>query len=288
MGVFTFFVKRIGIRGSRNWDHRFNGVENGRHCQKHREKEKCCARFLSGIFVAVLFFAYSIPGTAGDEKWVKMAPPTTVNLCDVWGSSYKDVFVVGFSIDIFHYDGEEWSAMPTGTLSSFNAVWGTSSSDVYVVGGSGGGSEILRYNGSEWSDICGDGPPNDNDCELTRSWLVPADVWASSASDVYVAGRGGRYLSYNGSQWDVDWVDGTGNSHLLVWGSNPQNVFVVTAVDIYQGDHNSGWAAMNVDGSPTATGIWGSSGGDVYVWPWDWPHAPFDTFDVCIHYNGVS
>jgi len=71
-----------------------------------------------------------------------MSSSTHSVLYSIWGSSSSDVFAVGSSGAILHYDGSAWSAMNSGTEESFNGVWGSSSSDVFAVGSDG---TILHY-----------------------------------------------------------------------------------------------------------------------------------------------
>src|SRR5947208_8668265 len=62
---------------------------------------------------------------------------TTANLFGVWGSSATDVFVVGESGTILHYDGVGWIKQASGTTARLRDVWGTGPTNVYVAGDSG-------------------------------------------------------------------------------------------------------------------------------------------------------
>ncbi len=85
-------------------------------------------------------------------------PPSSDSLEDVWGSSSSDVFAVGWSGNILHYDGNEWSKMASGTAEVLNAVWGSSSSDIFVVGRY---ETILHYDGHTWSLMTGWSTPEE-------------------------------------------------------------------------------------------------------------------------------
>lgn len=107
-------------------------------------------------------------GTSGtvtsSDGWTWQAPmPQGNDLIAVWsGSSVginglaNDVYAVGASGTILHYDGTSWSATGSGvTASNLYAVWGSSSADsnghandVYAVGASG---TIVHYDGTVWS-----------------------------------------------------------------------------------------------------------------------------------------
>ncbi|MDM8539540.1 choice-of-anchor D domain-containing protein [Desulfococcaceae bacterium HSG9] len=74
-----------------------------------------------------------------------MSSGTTQHLNGVWGSSGSDVFAVGNSGTIVHYDGNAWSEMDSGTTwVEFDGVWGSSGSDVFAVGSFG---NIRHYDG---------------------------------------------------------------------------------------------------------------------------------------------
>jgi hypothetical protein len=111
-----------------------------------------------------------------------MTGNTTSDLCAVWGSSSSDVFAVGYSGTILHYDGTAWSAMTAGTTNELSAVWGSSSSDVFAVGYAG---TILHYDGSAWSAMTA----------AATDWLRGA--WGTSSSDVFVVGLNDAILRYS-------------------------------------------------------------------------------------------
>ncbi|OQY49064.1 MAG: hypothetical protein B6240_03955 [Desulfobacteraceae bacterium 4572_87] len=58
------------------------------------------------------------------------------SLYGIWGSSVSDVFAVGYSGTIFHYDGISWSPMTSGATNSLYGIWG-SGSYFFAVGDSG-------------------------------------------------------------------------------------------------------------------------------------------------------
>ena len=87
-------------------------------------------------------------GFAAD--WSAMTSGTTNNLNGVWGSSGSDVFAVGDSGTILHYDGTAWSAVASPTANNLNSVWGSSATDAFAVGDNG---TILHYDGLHWSTV---------------------------------------------------------------------------------------------------------------------------------------
>lgn len=63
---------------------------------------------------------------------------TIDDLRGIWGSAADDVFVVGISGRIKHFDGTTWRNMTSGTTEHlYGGVWGTSRSNVFAVGDRG-------------------------------------------------------------------------------------------------------------------------------------------------------
>ena len=66
------------------------------------------------------------------------AVSTSIDLRGIWGSAADDIFAVGISGRIIHFDGTTWREMTSGTTEHFyGGVWGTSRSNVYAVGDDG-------------------------------------------------------------------------------------------------------------------------------------------------------
>ena len=75
----------------------------------------------------------SVPDVDPVTSWtveVPAAPP----LYDVWAVSSTDVFAVGESGTILHYDGTSWSPRERLPVPDLQGFWGTSAGDVNVVG----------------------------------------------------------------------------------------------------------------------------------------------------------
>lgn len=72
------------------------------------------------------------PVMAASNGWEWQNPlPQGNALYGVWGSSGNDVFALGHSGTIRHYDGTGWTDMTSGTTNSFKGIWavpGTTSS----------------------------------------------------------------------------------------------------------------------------------------------------------------
>jgi len=81
-----------------------------------------------------------------------MRPPGYLNAC--WGTSSNDMFFVGRSGYIYHFDGTSFSQMTSNTTKDLRSVWGTSSTNVWACGynTSTGGTTLIHYDGNLWSE----------------------------------------------------------------------------------------------------------------------------------------
>jgi len=101
----------------------------------------------------------------------------TTNILDaVWGSSDNDVFAVGFSGTILHYNGSAWRTVTSGIAPDLYAVWGSSDSDVFAVGDL---ATVLHYDGNTWSRMRG---------SISSTYPLHG-VWGSSGNDVFAVGN---------------------------------------------------------------------------------------------------
>src|SRR5579883_1379730 len=75
-----------------------------------------------------------------------------VNAC--WGTSSNDMFFVGNSGHIYHYNGTTFDSMGSPTTKNLYSVWGTSDNDVWACGSNStyGTTILLHYDGSTWTE----------------------------------------------------------------------------------------------------------------------------------------
>jgi hypothetical protein len=218
-------------------------------------------------------FAVGASGTIlhyNGSAWSVMASGTTENLKGVWGSSGNDVFAVGINGTILRYDGTSWNSMTSGTTNQLNGVWGNSSSDVIAVGDC---MTIIHFDGTAWSamiESCCDG---DYYCYEFNS------VWGSSGTDVYAVGRGYKtecLNHYDGTNWQCSGTPYGWNN--AIWGSSSADIF---SAGIWIWHYNgNGWTRLQPNFSGHYYyGIWGASAHDVFF---------AGTEGYITHYNGTS
>jgi hypothetical protein len=178
----------------------------------------------------------------------------------IWGSDERNVFVVGGSGTILHYDGDMWHSMTTGSTEWLHSLWVAEAGSVFAGGGNGAvGSTILHYDSSTWHIMESSGPG----CELSG-------LWGSTDNDVYAVSCHGMLLRYTGGQWSE--VTSVSNPMLGlndVWGSGPNDIFAVGGdwepsgvILHYDG---ADWSQMDSDVRHSLHGVWGSSRDDVFA-----------------------
>jgi hypothetical protein len=225
---------------------------------------------LLGLAVMSLFLSSlePIPAVCSDGQgsydWTLMLGSGGGFLQGVWGSCASDVFAVGDTGTILHYDGSAWSAMDSGTTNQLNDVWGTSASDVFAIGRDG---LIVHCDGYAWSAM-GSGTTN----QLN-------DVWGSSSSDVFAVGDTGTILHYDGGKWSP-MNSGTEYGICGIWGCAPDDVFAVGNNGTILHYNGRTWSPMNSAANYDLSSVWCSSGSDV------WAVAFFP--GSILHYDGAK
>ncbi len=70
------------------------------------------------------------------------SPVANTSFRAVWGAAETDMYIVGDSGTILHWDGSSWSTSTSHTTVNLHAVWGTDGNNIYAVGDMG---TILHY-----------------------------------------------------------------------------------------------------------------------------------------------
>lgn len=120
---------------------------------------------LWGVFVFSDADVWAVGGNAFEEgsavivhgssgNWQSVDLPdidrSTAALFKVWGASPDDVWAVGDSGVVLHYDGSAWSQTPSSTTRDLISLWGTGPDDIVAVGGRDIAT-IARFDGTTWS-----------------------------------------------------------------------------------------------------------------------------------------
>jgi hypothetical protein len=246
-----------------------------------------------------------------------MTSGTTEDLRGVWAAGPGNVFAVGSSGTLLHYDGSSWQPMQAPTTQSFQAVWGNAPDEVYALadaevfrftgmwGGTGlpssGGmldvwgtgvgsgvfavgasSQIWRYASGSWTALTQ---------SFTSAFARFSGVAGSGPSELWVVGKDGAvpvFLHYLGA---TSWAKAPALSSPYdamapnaVWSNGSSDVFVV-------GMAGGAGVVVHFDGATWTPGtiatsgldcVWGRARGDVYA------AGPAADGDHIMHFDGTT
>jgi len=121
---------------------------------------------------------------------------------DIWGSSPKDVYVVGHNDrgfgKMFHYDGKGWKPVDLafGAI-DLSAIYGFGANDIWAVGeriysnpnpppNFLDSSLVIHFDGMKWQEL-----------KLNRGRVL-SSVWGNSSRDLWFGGINGTLFHYGG------------------------------------------------------------------------------------------
>ena len=250
------------------------------------------------------------------SAWTEVVSSTPGVLSDLWGSSASDVWAVGKSGLILHFDGSQWTSAPSNTTMSLTGIWGKEPSQIYAVGdsgdlvyGKGGWTPGTTSAGLSLSDVWGGeaylfAPSQGQLRYRPQGWggywssvylsQIPQGaalrgVWALSDGEVYAVGEGGIIVrckasscaSPQSSSWTV--MSSGVSSHLnAVFGFSSQAVFAVGLDGTILRYDGVKWSKEPVSTTTYFQGVWGSSPTDVYAVG----HPIFKSDESVFHYDG--
>jgi hypothetical protein len=193
-------------------------------------------------------------GWPGDEKmvWKVDYQLAGTSLHSIWGSSGQNIFVVGDSGTILHFNGISWESVASGGGEALYGVWGSSATDVFAVGANG---LIQHFNGTGWRRI---------DTGLPATVL--SGVWRNTGSRAYVSGSEVSILSSPAeSPWQIMLQQPNYSDFRGIWGSSDANIFAVGEYGTIFRYDGAAWRPMASGTVNTLYGIWGSSAEDIFA-----------------------
>lgn len=210
-------------------------------------------------------------------------------LASVWGSGANDVWTVGSSGTILHWDGTAWTPTPSGVKNTFFRVWGSGANDVYAVSSTDVVLHSTGFQGgsASWKAL-------EPKVFVTAPALVQA-IWGSSSTDVRIGGRAfdvpvegadpiksNQFLRNQGTI-DGPWRSVPGTFDVTsIWGSSADDVWMTgdnSATVQYQrglimhgtpagsdtANDRLTWSPVESQTDVVLNGIWGSSAADVWA-----------------------
>ncbi|MDA2922331.1 hypothetical protein MYX07_03635 [Patescibacteria group bacterium AH-259-L07] len=175
---------------------------------------------------------------------------TLKRINDIDVVSALNMWAVGDSAEIFHYNGSSWSKVDDKGSKNLYAVDMLSSSDGWAVGQ---GGKIYRYDGNNWNEVS----------SPTTKRLYDLDM--VSSSDGWIVGESGKVLYYNGTSW-VEFID--------LGGDNIYAIDMVSANDGWLGGENGDilahyngtqWSTVSFSGNKDINSIFMISSSDGWI-----------------------
>ncbi len=175
-------------------------------------------------------------GACGDGWCWGYPRPTGIKLNRLWGTSPSDVWAVGESGTIVHFDGARWSRVPSGTRESLVGIGGREHGDAWAIGNR---RTLLRLSGTAWRSVAL--PKLDEEEAFADLLVVPnGEAWiVGGATKKSLAGD--EILSHclightaggaDAAAWKFDEDDGCGPLG-RVWGASPDDVWADGGGDV--------------------------------------------------------
>ena len=193
----------------------------------------------------------------GSDWQRQNAPCDNSRLYSVWGDGQDHVFAVGVDGTILQYSRstQQWEIRASGTEERLYSIWGSGPGDIFTVGNNGtirhydgSGSQVIETLPDECptkerrnpiEGIASDVLPRH---ETLPPWIALNNTWDRGGDDIYVVGKYGTVLHYDGATWQTR--PSPTQHHLYgVWatavGGEPEHIFAVGAhgtIVRYEGD----------------------------------------------------
>jgi len=142
----------------------------------------------------------------------------------MWGRSASDVWAVGNTAWVYHYDGAMWSYVNVGvssTLAQFldlHTVGGTDTGEVWALGENG---QFLHFDGQNWT------------AGNTASGSDMLAMWIHNPDDIWACGQNGivqRWTRADG--WKLQTArPSLQTDYRTMWGTSESNIWIVNGSD---------------------------------------------------------
>jgi len=143
----------------------------------------------------------------------------------IYAVSPQDVYVVGNSGAIVHYNGSSWTKMTSNTTVDLQDIWGIDATHVWATGTNvgDGHSMVLQCNGASWTILY------DSNLQLPQSKFGFGCLWTNTSQTIYSDGGSGLHL-LNLTNFNISAQVNTGLSYVAssIRGINQNDIFDVT------------------------------------------------------------
>ena len=177
-----------------------------------------------------------------------LQPIPSINARGIWGSAVDDVFIVGDSGTILHWDGASWTQLETAFDTMLYAISGSSAAEVFAVGD---GGAIERYTGLGWAHV-------------TKQPVAVRlrDIWAAAPNEAFAVGNSNdsTIFHWTNGAWQPEMsAPAIAASLVSVWGRSSTDVL---AVGQLSGAHRGASPTWMTESSPLITlpvATWGTA-----------------------------
>lgn len=174
----------------------------------------------SDVWVASNQSVYRYVEDGGKWGLKRYQPYVPINAWAVHGSDNKNIWAVGYTGRIVHFDGTVWKQQQSGTSIALRSVWASSAKSAWAVGEAG---QILHWTGLGW--LPQKSPTNE----------TLQGVWGTSDTDVWAVGSGGVVLHYDGSAWTKIKLKEVHKSLHALWSTKDGDFYSMGAQELLIG-----------------------------------------------------
>jgi len=221
------------------------------------------------------------PSPVGDGTWELVNPqPVETNLYGAWGTSPKDMWLVGQEGRVYRFDGMKAVVAYQGPIDDLYVnVWGSASDDVWVTGVRGSQGIVLHHDGKTWQ---ADPRIGTEDVHAIHGF---------ARNDVWAALDGGRIMHFDGT-WTERFQSTGARTVRAIWGTSANDLWFA-GDDTYLA-HYDGTELRVIGNDPLTTsifdgkdldfyGVWGAASDDVWLFATE-PNMPGTVY----HWNGFG
>ncbi|HPQ39713.1 MAG TPA: hypothetical protein PLV45_05010 [bacterium] len=188
--------------------------------------------------------------------WYRYQEPEYTNYNDIAVTNSGTVYVVGDEGICYRLSDEILEELHTFVNLDLNAIWAFSDTCIYA---GGEANTLLKWNGGFW---------NSESFLFSRHNIM--DLWGSSEDDLYL-------LASELYHWDGNsWTEIPGIRGSSIWGSGPNDVFVVFGNGVIYHFDGTEWTEMQIP-DVSVLDIHGNGPNDVYG---------VGAYGNVIHYDG--
>lgn len=164
-----------------------------------------------------------------NDIWQQQSSPTTNTLRAIWGRSASDIWAVGESSTVLHFDGS-WHMVNVWLSGDLLALWGDPSGVLRVLASDG---SVFGWDGTSWAALSNPIPAT----------YYAGSVWGTSVDDLWVALSVGGFSFPNDVlvHWDGQAWTTISSASILNWtttngfpaGATQMSVMGFAASDVY-------------------------------------------------------